>query len=678
MEAKELLFGDILETNVKRNPENIAISEKTEKISYRELQEKVSDFAVKMSKIGIGKGTHVMLWSVNSISWVVAFFAMQKLGAIACLMNYGLKSEDAQNIVKMSDGEYLFFGIVAATSRDADIAYKVAEKANIDRNRVVDINALLSDSEKAGEIEIRKTDEIEAGLNPHDTSVIIYTSGTSGIPKAVMLSAYSIINTARAVSELTHDASGDRLCLAIPMFHSYGQMMALAHLNEGKCVCMPDSFKPDAVVKCIDTMNCDGMTSVGAVYVGVINHPDFKDKVSGKIHYCAIGGGVSTPAQMIQFESAFERTSFINGYGQTEASPLISVSSPYDSVRVRSETVGKAIPGIDVRIQDSDGDFLGAGQIGEVVVKGYNLMNGYYKLPVEQQAIDDDGWLHTGDLGKFDDYGNLMLQGRIKDIIIRGGENISPIEVEEAMMALGWFDAVKVLSAPHYVLGESVEACIVLKKRKEDVSEVQIKQALAKKLSSYKIPEFVFRYKRFPLNENGKLDQRRLKVDALELLYNRRVMELAKKGITCLNISSYNSSIYIKPTVEYIRTVAKTVGCGAEQVRRLSEAAEKIMDKRKALSMDEEELVNVHLLFEDSRLILEYGEKKIGNELICREPVSEDDPELTSLADSVSIRETNGGDRIYRMEFIIDDTFNWGLAAFYTESEYRDWKENKV
>ena len=676
MEVKELLFGDILRENLQRNPDSIAISEIDKSITYKELNDKVNALAISMSKMGIKKGTHVVLWSMNNISWLITFFAIQKLGAIACLMNYGLKQADTCALTTLVDGEFLFFGKVPAMATDKEIAYKIADEVKIDKNKVIYIDEVIQnlDKETKANEEINQLDKLEKELNPHDTSVIIYTSGTSSTPKAVMLSAYSIINTERALNEIVKNIPYDKLCLAIPLFHSYGLMMGLTYIHTGKGICLLEIFKPDNLVQFIDKLNCNVLASVGAVFTGIINHPDFKTIISNKIHFCCIGGGTSAPAQLIAFESAFEKTFFLNGYGQTEASPLISAPLSGDPIKVRSETVGKAIPGIEVKIQDSKGNFLEPDSIGEIVVKGYNLMNGYYKLPKEKQAIDENGWLHTGDLGMFDKYGNLRLQGRNKDIIIRGGENISPTEIEAAMMELDYFDSVKVLSAPHYTLGESVIACVIYKQG-VNVNETQIKEALKDKLSSYKIPEYILKYKSFPLNENGKIDQRNLRVDELELVYNRRIIDIAKNGLTCLKINVVNDKLYIDSTVKYIQTVLENIGSSPDLVKRIGEATNYLMNKRAAASHDEEDMVNIHLLFKNFNIVLEYTEEGISNALVSKDPITENDKELSQFADRIIIQETKNKGSIFTMEFNIKNKFNFD-KTLSTKSQYRDWKEN--
>lgn len=670
MEAKEVFFGDILNLNAKRNPDSIAIAESGLQITYKELKEKTEAFAASMLQMGVRKGTHVVLWSVNSISWVITFLAAHRIGAVVCLLNYGLKLPDAAALTDLVDGEFMFFGKVAAQAKDPLIAYEVAEKNGIRKERVINIESSLTACSDS-----IPPEEREAGLNPHDTTVIIYTSGTSGTPKAAMLSAYSLINTAAALSDVLKPSSFSKLCLALPLFHSYGLMMNTQFLIDGKCICIPDTFKPDAVVSCVAQMDCDELATVGAVYVGLLKHLDFRTKIAGRLHLCTIGGGASAPSQLVQFEKAFENTVFLNGYGQTEASPLITLPRLGDTIRVRSETVGKAIPGIEVAIMDADGSLMNPGGIGEIVVKGYNLMNGYYKLPKEKQAIDENGWLHTGDLGKMDIYGNLTLQGRIKDIIIRGGENISPVEIEEALMELGWFDAVKVLSAPHYSLGESVMACVVPKPG-SSVTEASIRESLAGRLSTFKIPEFVFFYQRFPLNENGKLDQRRLKVDELELAYNRRLIEQVKKGAPALTISVANADLYIDPTKEYVRKVVEKIGGNDVLISRVTDSTEKIMRLRMALSPDEEDIIMLRLSFAGWSLVLEYIEDGKSNVLVRKKAESECLKEFTGLTDRASVLETEDGGYIFRLEFDLDENFNWNQLLF-TESEYRDWKENR-
>ena len=316
-----------------------------------------------------------------------------------------------------------------------------------------------------------------------------------------------------------------------------------------------------------------------AVYLALAEAEGFEENVVPYLHLCMIAGGMSTPVQMMRLELQFANATFINMYGQSEAAPLTMVR-PGDLVEKRAQTVGKAIEGLDIRISDGKGGFLPDGEIGEVVARGNNLMNGYDRLPREKQPIDENGWLHTGDLGYFDPEGFLHLSGRIKDVIIRGGENISPSEIEAALNQLENVREAKVMGAPHPIYGESVEACVTMLNGGDDFDPEQIKASLRTKIARFKIPSHIFLYDQFPLNVNGKLDQRALHADMLTRIKRLAVDEELAGGVTVFDVVVKNSGYAIVPVTSLVSELASSVGFGRRRVLSIRLAVEEMLTER--------------------------------------------------------------------------------------------------
>jgi fatty-acyl-CoA synthase len=253
---------------------------------------------------------------------------------------------------------------------------------------------------------------------------------------------------------------------------------------------------------------------------------------------------------------------------------------PTDLVEQRAQSVGQAIDGLEIRISDGKGGFLPQGEIGEVVARGSNLMNGYDRLPKDKQPIDEDGWLHTGDLGLLDENGYLYLAGRIKDVIIRGGENISPSEIENALNQMDNIREAKVMGAPHPIYGESVEACITMTDGGKSFDQEAIKKALRAKIARFKVPSHIFLYDSFPLNVNGKLDQRALHADMLTRLLRLSVDEELAGGVTVFDLVVKNSSYAIVPVTSLVSDLAASIGFSKRRVASVRLAVEEMLTER--------------------------------------------------------------------------------------------------
>jgi fatty-acyl-CoA synthase len=367
--------------------------------------------------------------------------------------------------------------------------------------------------------------------------------------------------------------------VAVPLFHILGLLMSYAYLCRGATVCLPDNYKPETLVREIDAYRISDMAAVGAIYLSLADAEGFEKNVVPNLHLCMIAGGMSTPVQMMRLELQYANATFINMYGQSEAAPLTMVR-PSDMVEKRAQTVGQAIGGMDIRISDGKGGFLPQGEIGEVVARGGNLMNGYDRLPREKQPIDEDGWLHTGDLGFFDEDGYLYLAGRIKDVIIRGGENISPSEIESALNRMENIREAKVMGAPHPIYGESVEACVTMTDGGASFDQEALKKALRSVIARYKVPSHIFLYDSFPLNVNGKLDQRALHADMLNRLLRLSVDEELAGGVTVFDVVVRNSSYAIVPVTSMASELAQAVGFSRRRLLSIRLAVEEMLTER--------------------------------------------------------------------------------------------------
>ena len=587
MEPRELLFSDLLTEMAMKCPASPALCCEGRTMSYAELKVMADRCSVQLLKAGVKKGDKVALWGFNSTPWVVAFLGIVGAGAVAVLMNYGLKSEDEIALMKSTGANWLIIGPNTVSIKSPESAVKTGLLAGIPEEHILKDSALIEactamEGPMLSPEDASLLQAVRSKMNPHDTQVIIFTTGTTSFPKAPRLSSYSILNDALSAGTIIF--SDDSLeqtpfLLALPLFHSYGLCVLFATLAKGMQIFLPVVLKPDIINDLIDKNNILDMASVGAIYGMMTVLPDFDYKVAGKMRYCIVGGGFESPMKMMRLENAFRGAKIINGYGQTECSPIISLAAGTDPLEKRAVSVGRPVPGLDVRIWRADKGFLPNGDVGEVVVKGFNLMNGYLNLPPEKQAIDSDGWLHTGDIGRFDEDGMLILTGRIKDIIIRCGENISPSDVEKAILEDENISEVKVLGAPHPVWGESVEACIVVKDESA-FDEVEMKQKLKEKLSSFKVPSHFFLYPRFPLNQNGKLDQRTLKADMMQRLMELTIRQAVDEGMRILSLTLRNQAYTIYPACAFVSGIADQYKFSDRQVHRVRLAVEEMLTER--------------------------------------------------------------------------------------------------
>ena len=361
---------------------------------------------------------------------------------------------------------------------------------------------------------------LAAAVDPNDVCNMQYTSGTTGFPKGVMLTHFNIVNNGKCIGDRMDLSTADRMMIQVPMFHCFGMVLAMtAAMTHGATLLPLPYFSPKPALACIHQEHITCFHGVPTMFIAMLEHPDFA-KTDFSCMRTGIMAGSPCPISVMQdVVDRMHMTEITIVYGQTEASPGCTMSSTDDPLEVRVGTVGRPLPEIECRIVDPEtGVELPDGAIGEFVARGYNIMKGYYKMPrATQAAIDRDGWLHTGDLACRTSEGNFRITGRLKDMIIRGGENIYPKEIEEFLYTHPKVSDVQVIGVPDEQYGEEIMACIILKEG-ETASEDEIRAFVRANMAKHKVPRYIAFTDAFPTNAAGKILKYKMREDAIEQL----------------------------------------------------------------------------------------------------------------------------------------------------------------
>ena len=564
-------------------------------LTFKELWDASRHCAILLNQAGVQKGDRVILWGINGVDWVTGFFGITMAGGIATLMNYGLKAEDVTFLTEMVGADWALLGKNKVTAADPAAAVRAFTKGSVPSDHILSLEGLFRQSTGA----MQATDEeafreLNRQTQPEDTQLIVYTSGTTSVSKAVQLSSNSVITDMKSAMTLMADGLTPSVSIALPLFHCFGLIVLLGWLDGGNHVFLAPEISPPSVMKQLCENQISGLASVAAIYSGLTQLPDFEEKLANLLKLCFVGGSFVTPSVMMRVENALNGGKLLIGYGLSECSPVVSVNTSSDPLELRALSVGHVIPGEEVRIWKEQVGFLNPGEIGEIVVRGPNTMNGYWGVPQEQQPFDSEGWLHTGDLGMLAENGMLYVAGRIKDIIIRNGENIAPLEIEQAIMEALPVQDVKVFGAPHPIWGESVEACMVPRGALPD--EDTIRDVLRKRLSSYKIPSHFFMYPVFPVNSNGKLDQRSLKADMLERLRSLYISNALHDGLAILSVTVGNRDYTIPPVCDLVQGIARELQFSEKRISRIRLAVEEMLTERISNAYDSEGKITVEVI----------------------------------------------------------------------------------
>ena len=512
-----LSFKEFLKKKADETPDAVALVDNRGEFTWKDVDIYSQIIAEGLAIKGVKKGTHVALCGVNSVNWVLTFFAIQKLGAIAQLLNFNMSAADVARVATIGDITHFCYGSMPEM-QDQDAFIDDLKKSGCPLHEFISIRNDRQDirerRDEYEEIKYKYQDYVEAD----SPCVMIFTSGSTGKPKGVLLSAYNILNAANTNYKDQTLTNTDRTCLILPLFHIFGLVAGLfANAIAGSILYFPNNIRTGTILELIDKEKCTFFHSVPTMLIALINNKDFtKDKLSS-VRCTIISGAAASESQILMFKENLPNDHFMSSYGLSEMAP-VSISTYGDSDEHLLTTVGKPVDNIQIQVQDLEtGKECAPGTSGEILVQGFNLMTGYYKTDIESQSIDDMGWLHTGDLGFMDEEGYLHLSGRLKELIIRGGENIMPQEIEAVISSLDVVNNVKVIGVPSEFFGEEVCACIKVKDG-ESFDEEAVKHELSKKLAKYKIPSYFVVYNEFPMLGTGKIDVVSLKKDALEKL----------------------------------------------------------------------------------------------------------------------------------------------------------------
>lgn len=541
-------MGEVLDETASKYPNNDALVYVDRKLryTYKEFKEKCDQLAKGLLKLGIKKGEHVAVWAYNVPEWVLLQFALAKIGAVLVTVNTYYKAHELEYVLRQSDSTTLF---LVKGFKDVDYVetiYKVVPELKESSpgelkskklpllKRVIFIGkekhpGMLNFSEVMDlgkEVSDEELKEREKELDCHDVVNMQYTSGTTGFPKGVMLTHYNIINNAYWVGNYMRLTEKDKLCIPVPFFHCFGCVLSTLNcVTHGATMVPIEIFDAEKVLQAIHKEKCTAVNGVPTMFVRELNHPDF-DKYDMSSLRTGIMAGAPCPVELMKrvIEDMHAREITIC-YGLTEASPVITQTRRDDPIEKRVETVGKPLPYVEVKIVDPEtGKELPPNTPGELIAKGYNIMKGYYKMPEATAKAIRDGWLYTKDLAKMDEEGYIYILGRVDDMIIRGGENVYPREIEEFLYRHPKIKEVQVVGVPHKEYGEEVAAFIQLKEG-EQATEEEIKEYCKKNIARYKVPKYIFFTDEWPLTASGKIQKFKLREIAKEELKKRGLLE---------------------------------------------------------------------------------------------------------------------------------------------------------
>lgn len=374
--------------------------------------------------------------------------------------------------------------------------------------------------QRADNVPVEEVYRLAAKVDPGDVCNMQYTSGTTGFPKGVMLTHYNVVNNGKYIGDRMDLSTADRMMIQVPMFHCFGMVLSMtASMTHGTTMCPLPYFSPASALACVSAERITCFNGVPTMFIAMMGHPDFATTDFSYIRTGIMAGSNCPSDLMRQAAEVMNMRQIVSVYGQTEASPGCTMSSFTDPLEVRTDTVGSAFANVSCKIIDPDtGADCQDGETGEFVARGYNIMKGYYKMPgATEAAIDAEGWLHTGDLACRDRDGNYRITGRLKDMIIRGGENIYPKEIEEFIFTHPKVQDVQVIGVPDKRYGEEIMACIILKEGQQMTAE-EMRGYIADHMARHKVPRYIDFVAEFPMNVAGKILKYKMREDAVKKL----------------------------------------------------------------------------------------------------------------------------------------------------------------
>jgi fatty-acyl-CoA synthase len=507
-------IGENLERTVARFGDREALVDVAAgtRYTYREFDAAVNRLALGLLARGVAKGDRVGIWAPNCAEWVLVQYATAKIGAILVNVNPAYRTHELAYVVQQSGMSLL---ISAESFKTSDYRGMIAEIGFTDTVFLGSPGwAALSDHDPAG-FEMPE-------LSADDPINIQYTSGTTGFPKGATLSHHNILNNGFFVGELIDYTERDRICIPVPLYHCFGMVMGnLAATSHGACMVLPArGFDPAASLRAVAGERCTSLYGVPTMFIAELGLADFPEYDLSSLRTGIMAGSPCPVEVMKRVVAEMHMTEVAICYGMTETSPVSTMTRPDDTLARRTETVGRVMPHLESKVVDpATGLAVPRGEPGELCTRGYSVMLGYWQQPdATAEAIDAARWMHTGDLATMDDEGYLNIVGRIKDLVIRGGENVYPREVEEFLYTHPDIADVQVIGVPDAKYGEELMAWVVMRPGAAPLTAEAVREFCAGRLTHYKIPRYVHVVDGFPMTVTGKVRKVEMREKAVDIL----------------------------------------------------------------------------------------------------------------------------------------------------------------
>ena len=538
----DITFSEVLDEMVKCYPDQYAFKYTTLDYTrtYSQFRDDVDKVAQALISLGVEPGHHVAIWATNVPQWFLTFWATVKIGAVLVTVNTAYKIHEAEYLLRQSDTHTL---VMIDSCKDSDYKAIIEElcpelknltpgqplyskKLPFLRNVVtvgfemdgcLEWNDFFKRSALVPKEEVRRR---ASAVKPDDVCNMQYTSGTTGFPKGVMLTHRNIINNGKIIGDRMDISTADRMMIQVPMFHCFGMVLSMTNMmTHGGTICPMPYFSPKSSLACVNDEKITCFNGVPTMFIAMFNHADFAKTDFSHIRTGIMAGANCPPELMRRAAAEMNMKEIISVYGQTEASPGCTMGEVNEDIDHRVETVGSAFPGVECKIIDPEtGEELPDGENGEFVARGYNIMKGYYKMPkATEQTIDAEGWLHSGDICCRTPDGYYKVTGRLKDMIIRGGENLYPREIEEFYLTHDKVRDVQVVGVPDERYGEEACAWIILKKG-ETATEDDMREYGNSHMAKHKVPRYFIFVNEFPMNAAGKILKYKMRESSIELL----------------------------------------------------------------------------------------------------------------------------------------------------------------
>jgi fatty-acyl-CoA synthase len=522
-------IGENLRSTVERFPDREALVVRSQgyRATYRAFWDEITDCARGLLALGVEVGDRVGIWSPNRYEWVIVQFATARIGAILVNVNPAYQAPELEFVLNQSGISVLLHARAFRKSDYVAMVDPVRSRCPVLRH------TLLLDTEwepllrRGQAVTLTELEQREASLNFDDAINIQYTSGTTGNPKGATLTHHNLLNNGFFVGEVLGYSEADRVSVPVPFYHCFGMVLGnLACVSHGACIVVPsEAFQARAVLETVDAERCTSLYGVPTMFRTLLEDPDF-DKFDVRSLRTGVMAGAPCPIELMrEVVTRLHMPEVAIGYGMTETSPISTMSCRDDTLERRVSTVGRVHPHVEISVRDEKGAVVPRGTPGEFCTRGYSVMRGYWNNAAATEAsIDVAGWMHSGDLAVMEDDGYVRIVGRIKDMIIRGGENIYPAEIEAVLHTHPDISEAHVVGVPSRKYGEEVMAWIRARPG-TTLGDEELRAYCLPRLASYKVPKFWRTTEQFPMTVTGKVQKFRLREMAVEVLQRESEVE---------------------------------------------------------------------------------------------------------------------------------------------------------